>query len=123
MTPLSAFAAVFMVAEVAAALGFYRDRLGFSVGFVMGEPAEYAMVQRDSVCLHLMPAAWGKGMTGASSVYVFTPAVDALHAELLGRGAAVPRGPQDEPYGMREFLLRDPDGNALTFGQAVPAAT
>ncbi len=123
MTPLSGFAAVFTVTEVAAALAFYRDRLGFSVGFVMGEPADYAMVQRDSVCLHLMPAAWGKGGAGASSVYVFTPAVDALHAELLGRGATVALGPQDEPYGMREFQLRDPDGNALTFGQAVPAAT
>ena len=36
--------------------------------------------------------------------------VDAEHARLAGLGVTVAHGPQDEPWGQRRFLLRDPAG-------------
>lgn len=118
MTPLSAFAAVFTVADVGAALGFYREWLGFAPGFLMGDPPQYAIIERVCVSLHLEPAARGAEALGLGAVPVFTPAVDALHAEAVAAGCPIERPPQDYPYGMREFSVRDPDGNRLTFGQS-----
>ncbi|MGH2894722.1 MAG: hypothetical protein ACRDPM_15880 [Solirubrobacteraceae bacterium] len=39
-----------------------------------------------------------------------------FHAELLGRGATVIPGPINQPYGLREFRVQDPDGHILAFG-------
>jgi catechol 2,3-dioxygenase-like lactoylglutathione lyase family enzyme len=119
---LAAFAAVFTVREVAASLAFYRDRLGFKPHFVLGDPPTYAIIERDSVMLHLMPAARAPDTLGKSSIYVFAHGVDALAAAVAAAGAVLEVTPQDFDYGMREFSLRDPDGNRLTFGEEVRAS-
>jgi uncharacterized glyoxalase superfamily protein PhnB len=119
---LDGFSAVFTVADVATALAFYRDRLGFAVQFAMGDPPSYAIVERDRVSLHLMPAAQEARALGLSSIYVYTRAVDALHAALVGSGCPIEVPPEDFSYGMREMSVRDPDGNRITFGQEIRPA-
>ena len=116
---LTAFAAVFTVADVGRALAFYTECLGFGVEFKMGDPPEYAIIDRDAVSLHLMPARRAPDTLGRSSIYVFTADVDALHRGLLGRDCPIEVAPQDFDYGMREMSVRDPDGNRITFGQAI----
>lgn len=36
--------------------------------------------------------------------------VDAVHAELAGKGVTILRPPEDEPWGLREMWVADPDG-------------
>lgn len=36
--------------------------------------------------------------------------VDATHRELVGRGVDIVRPPVDEPWGLREMWIADPDG-------------
>jgi predicted enzyme related to lactoylglutathione lyase len=117
-----AFAAVFPVADVGRSLAFFVERLGFGVEFKLGDPPEYAIIDREAVSLHLMPAARAPETRGHSSVYVFVADVDALHRELDGRGAPIEVAPTDFDYGMREMSVRDPDGNRLTFGCEVRRA-
>lgn len=49
--------------------------------------------------------------------------VDALHAELKPKLDTLPagdvHGPADKHYGQRELLVLGPDGNLVTFGQAI----
>jgi catechol 2,3-dioxygenase-like lactoylglutathione lyase family enzyme len=116
---LTAFAAVFTVTDVARALAFYTERLGFGVEFKMGDPPEYAIVDREAVSLHLMPATRGPDALGTSSIYVFTADVDALYRELLAHDCPIEVAPEDFDYGMREMSVRDADGNRMTFGQAI----
>jgi uncharacterized glyoxalase superfamily protein PhnB len=47
--------------------------------------------------------------------------VDALHAEFAERQASIVNAPDDRVYGMRDFDVRDLDGNQLTFGMQVAA--
>jgi catechol 2,3-dioxygenase-like lactoylglutathione lyase family enzyme len=119
MSRLTAFAAVFTVAEVAASLRFFVDRLGFKVDFQMDDPPSYAIIERDAVSLHLMPASQEARGLGRSSIYVFVAGVDALHGELKSRGCPIESAPEDYFYGMREMSVRDPDGNRVTFGQEI----
>jgi hypothetical protein len=115
---LVAFAAVFTVGDVACSQRFYLDRLGFRTQFQLGDPPSYAIVERDAVSLHLMPASQDGGGLGRSSIYVFAAGVDALHDELCALKCPIERAPADYDYGMREFSVRDPDGNRVTFGEA-----
>ena len=121
----TAFASVFTVADVGRSLAFYLDRLGFIEEFKLGDPPTYAIIERDMVQLHLMPASDSPETRGLSSIYVFAVGVDALHAQLAARGCPIESAPQDYFYGMREMSVRDPDGNRLTFGEEVrqPAAS
>jgi catechol 2,3-dioxygenase-like lactoylglutathione lyase family enzyme len=116
---LTAFASVFTVADVAASLRFYIERLGFKVDFQMDDPPSYAIIERDTVSLHLMPATQEARGLGRSSIYVFVAGVDALHEELKGRLCPIESAPADYSYGMREMSVHDPDGNRITLGQEV----
>jgi uncharacterized glyoxalase superfamily protein PhnB len=53
-------------------------------------------------------------------LYVHTDDVDALYERLKDRAETV-EGPQDTFYGMREFIIRDPNRFWITFGQVMPS--
>jgi catechol 2,3-dioxygenase-like lactoylglutathione lyase family enzyme len=116
---LVAFAAVFTVRDVGRSLDYYGARLGFREFFRLGDPPSYAIVERDAVSLHLMPASQESRGLGCSSIYVFAASVDDLHAELLAQGCTIEHAPADLDYGMREMSVLDPDGNRITFSQEV----
>nr|WP_206323934.1 VOC family protein [Streptomyces sp. HNM0574] len=40
-------------------------------------------------------------------------AVDPLHAELAAAGAEIVMPPRDEPWGVRRFFVRDPNGKVV----------
>ena len=44
---------VLYVSDVQAAANFYRDKLGFTIDFLHGQPVFYASVSRDEACIHL----------------------------------------------------------------------
>jgi uncharacterized glyoxalase superfamily protein PhnB len=109
-------ATVFVVRDVGESVAHYRDVLGFHVEFTYGEPAFYAGVERGEVSIHLQAATDTERQTGQAAIYIFVTAVDALYEELRSRGALVLGEPNDYSYGMRDFAIRDPDGNQLVFG-------
>jgi len=113
-------ATIFTVRDLAASVAHYRDVFGFTVTFQYGAPAFYACLCRDEVAIHLRA---GTGWPpGNGAIAVFVKDVDALHAELIARGAKVLKPPQDYDYGMRDFDVADPDGNQLTFGMETQSA-
>jgi catechol 2,3-dioxygenase-like lactoylglutathione lyase family enzyme len=116
---LNAFSVVFTVSSVGGALAFLIERLGFVEQFRMGDPPTYAIADRDAVSIQLLPAERSPETLGHARVYVFVSDVDALHAELKGRGCPIEMAPADQSYGMREMAVRDPDGNRIAFGQEI----
>ena len=116
-------ATVFTVRDIAAGIAHYRDVLGFTVSFEYGKPLYYACLRRDEVSLHLIDQSQTKRLPGNGAICVFVKDVDAVHAELVARGANILKPPQDYAYGMRDFDVLDPDGNQLVYGMASrPAA-
>ena len=53
------------------------------------------------------------------------PNVDDIYAGMLSSGAVIEHPLVDNPYGMRDFSIVDPDGNRYTFGTDIgePAAS
>ena len=54
---------------------------------------------------------------GTWDVFFWVNDVESLYDELAKRGAATVYPPLVQPYGMKEFAVRDPNGYVLGFGQ------
>lgn len=102
------------VPDVAAAVEYYTSRLGFSEGFLWGEPPTFAGVEMDRVRLFLQQ---GTPNPGGSSVYFMVGDADALYEYQRGNGVEIAMPPGDREYGIRDYSVRDPHGYYLTFGQ------
>jgi len=112
--PFRHIAPVLQVADVRAALDYYRRVLGFEEGFVWGDPPQYGMVGRDHQAeVHFTLKT---PVRDHSILYISVPDADAYHAEVAARGAKVLNPPADQPYRMREFAVEDPDGHRLFIG-------
>jgi len=109
-------ATVFVVGDIDASLAHYRDALGFDVTFEYGDPLFYVCLCRDEVALHLLAARGTKRLPGNGGICIFVKDVDAVHAELVRRGANILKPPADYDYGMRDFDVLDLDGNQITYG-------
>ncbi len=106
-------AAVLHVSDVAATAAFYRDVLGFTWDF--GDE-RYAVVWRDNSAIHFV-----RDDVSPVGVHLFqwVKDVDAYYREIVDRGAEIAKEPADQPYGIREFGLRDINGVGIVFGQDI----
>jgi len=102
----------FPLADVPSGVAHYRDVLGFSVNY---QQHDIGVLDRDAVRLLLI--ARTERHVGIGSCYVYVADADALHAELLGKGANVQGEPISRPWGLRKFSVLDPEGNGIAFGQ------
>ena len=124
----------FIVADVSAALSFYRDMLGFEVAFRGPRPEDefFGIVRRDGAMI--MFKALGAISEGKEVIveplpnysrkpvfswdaYLEIPDPDALAAEFASRGVlfSVPLTDRDDD-GVRGFVIKDIDGYGLFFG-------
>lgn len=105
--------------DIAATLAFWKDKLGFDAA-TWGDPPTFAIVQRGtiSVAFALMP----KDKVAVSrnwAAYLYVQDVDTLYAEYEALGIALPHPPETREYGCREFVIDDPDGHVIAFGQVL----
>ena len=109
--------------DLARAVAYYRERLGFTVVFLHGEPPFYGQIVRDGARLNLrhvdaMPFVDGiRAREHLLSAYVPVRAIDALLAEFLAAGAQFHQALTTQPWGLRDFVIRDPDGNLVCFSE------
>lgn len=110
---------VIEVADVEKSAAFYRDRLGFSPGPFFGSPPAFCIVGRDTVTIALdRSQETGRAPQNQYwAAYVYVEDADALAEEMRGKGVEIIREPEDQPYGCRDFDVRDPDGHIIGFGQ------
>jgi len=106
-------APVLHVANVEATAAFYRDVLGFTCDF--GDDA-YAVVWRDNSAIHFVR---DDGSPKGVHLFQWVKDVDAYFKEVVGRGAEISAELTNQPYGIREFGVRDINGVAIVFGQDI----
>lgn len=104
---------VFQVKEIESALRFYTEVLGFTEEFRFGN---YAGLKLGEVALHLSLPGDYQRPVGGGTAYVFCDSVDEYFAAITSRGAKPITAPSDAHYGMRDFVMHDPDGNQISFG-------
>jgi uncharacterized glyoxalase superfamily protein PhnB len=109
---------VLSVPDVELAAKYWCDVLGFSLQQTHGG---WRFVTRDicRVMLGENPAAISPNDLGDHSyfAYIEMAHLDAYFAEITRRHASVLSPPTDKPWGMREMMVRTPDGHRVMFGQ------
>lgn len=109
------------VTDVRATAEYYRDKLGFQIGFMFGEPPTYAGLwlgewSATGANIHLSRADPPLLTRGISLYINVGPGIDELHATFRARGVDMAGEVVQQPWGMREFVIRDCNGYVLRFG-------
>jgi uncharacterized glyoxalase superfamily protein PhnB len=110
--------------DARALIGFLVDAFGFEETVVFGEGdqvhhAELAWPLGGGIMLGSAPASdddqWPL-QPGTFGAYVVCDDTDALCERARAAGAEILAEPHDQPYGSRDFMARDPEGNHWSFG-------
>ena len=105
------------------AAAFYGDALGFEVRFLFGDPPVYAQFSRDAVRLNMRLVAApvldheAAERSELLAAYLEVDDVDGLFREYVGEGVDFRQELVTKPWGLRGFVVRDPDGNLLNFSE------
>lgn len=101
--------------DVKKAAEFYRDKLGFEIGFIYDEG--YAGVMRDNCVLHFWKCV-DKKIAENTSCRVQTNDIETLYKEYTASGIIHSNGKLEEkPWGYKEFAILDEAGNLITFAE------
>ncbi len=98
---------------------WYRDVLGCEIEDV--EPGNWTFCRTGDVTIMLgrcpdVPAARELG-DHSYVAYLHVDNVEGFHHRAIAADAEVMKSLRDEPWGMREFGLRTPDGHRFILGQ------
>ena len=96
----------------------FYESLGFKAGY---HHDRYEILRRGTLVVHLEKRDDLVPATNDTSCYWRVADADALYGEWASLGLpseGFPRltAPADEPWGMREFTLKDPSGNLIRIG-------
>ena len=95
---------------------FYSDKLGFEVTFTWQEPVDYAVLKLGGVSIHLTRTDQSRP-TLHTAIYIFVEGINELHEEYTKNGVEFSNPIGNREYGMRDFDVKDPEGNVIGFGE------
>jgi catechol 2,3-dioxygenase-like lactoylglutathione lyase family enzyme len=104
------------VRDVSASIDFYGRTLGFEVEVTMGEPVDFALLARGDVGLGIVQVA-EPAVADFACWYVDVEGVEALHEGCVAAGARIANPLTRHPWGNDDFVVADPDGHLLAFGE------
>lgn len=110
---------LFRPADYARSLCFYRDAIGLAIAREYGGGTVfYAGQSLIELAAHGAPTTSGGPFPGA--LWLQVRDLYATQDELRGRGVQIAREARQEPWGLHEMHVHDPDGITLIFVQ-IPA--
>jgi catechol 2,3-dioxygenase-like lactoylglutathione lyase family enzyme len=112
------------VSDIQRSCEFFRDKLGFTLVFSYGKPPYYAQVARDAARLNLRcverPIIESKvrdreELLSVSITVATANEIKLLFLEFQSAGVTFHQTLKKQPWGARNFVVKDPDGNLLLF--------
>lgn len=112
------------VADIKASCAFFTSKLGFATAFIYGEPPFYAQINRDGARVNLRCVASPvieadlrnrEQLLSASFTVATVDEIKKLFLEFQASGVTFFQSLESEPWGARDFIITDPDGNLLLF--------
>lgn len=111
----------FTVDDLGKSMDFYEKVMGFTIGERWEHDGKLAGVDVVAGTVHFMLSQddWKKGRDRKKGegfrIHCTTAQdVDKLAVGIKARGGKLTQEPRDEPWGMRDFALTDPDGFRIT---------
>ncbi len=112
------------VTDIQKSCDFFREKLGFTLIFSYGEPPFYVQVGRDAARLNLRCVARApmesfardrEELLSVSMTVATAHEIKLLFLEFQSAGVAFHQKLKKQPWGARNFVVKDLDGNLLLF--------
>jgi uncharacterized glyoxalase superfamily protein PhnB len=112
------------VTDIKRSCEFFCEQLGFSLIFSYGKPPYYAQVGRDVARLNLRcversviesAARDREELLSVSMTVATADEIKLLFLEFQSAGAGFHQTLKKQPWGAKNFVVKDPDGNLLLF--------
>jgi uncharacterized glyoxalase superfamily protein PhnB len=111
-----------LVADIKRSCKFFCEKLGFSLVFSYGSPPFYAQVRRDAARLNLrcvegrvIESANREELLSVSMTVATAHEIKLLFLEFQSAGVTFNQKLKKQPWGAKNFVAQDPDGNLLLF--------
>lgn len=104
-------------ADLERTLRFYAS-LGLRIGRIPWGKGEYVFVGLDRGAIDPTPAL-GPGDRSPITIGLAVDDLDEAYRRARAAGAEILEAPRDQPWGVRNFYVRDPDGHQLEFFKEV----
>jgi len=113
-----------LVTDIKRSCKFFQEKLGFSLVFSYGDPPYYAQIRPDAARLNLRcvegPVIESavrdrEELLSASMTVATADEIKLLFLEFQSAGVAFSQTLKKQPWGARNFIVKDPDGNLLLF--------
>jgi catechol 2,3-dioxygenase-like lactoylglutathione lyase family enzyme len=113
-----------LVTDIKRSCEFFAEKLGFSLAFSYGDPPYYAQMCRDAAPLNfrcveaqvIEPAVRDREELLSASMTVATAdEIKLLFLEFQAASVAFHQTLKKQPWGAKNFIVKDPDGNLLLF--------
>jgi uncharacterized glyoxalase superfamily protein PhnB len=115
------------VNDLQTSLGFYRDVLGFHLAEEYQQDGKRvgARLEAGAVTVLLTQDDFAKGRDrkkglGLRQYWTTAQDIDELAAAIQSRGGVLSQPPTDQPWGVRDFAVTDPDGFLISIMSPVP---
>ena len=108
------------VKSVEHSIAYYTTKLGFAKSWDWpGDSADktFAAVTNGEVSIFLAETT---GPIHPTWIFYDVNSADNVHAAYVEAGVKIREAPNDKPWGSREFLAEDPDGNVLRIASPLP---
>lgn len=106
------------VRDVPRSIAFYGRALGLDPVVTMGEPATFAILGADDASLAIAQTD-DPAVAAIAACYVDVADVEAAHDRCRDAQVEVTAPMTTHPWGMRDFVFRDPDGHQIAVGQRI----
>ncbi|MGB8848386.1 MAG: VOC family protein [Candidatus Acidiferrales bacterium] len=112
------------VTDIKRSCEFFCEKLGFTLVFSYGRPPYYAQVGRDAARLNLRcvertviksTVRDREELLSVSMTVATADEIKLLFLEFQSTGVAFHQTLKKQPWGARNFVVKDPDGNLLLF--------
>lgn len=112
------------VTDIKRSCEFFLKKLGFSLVFTYGEPPYYAQVGRDAARLNLRCVERSviepmvrdrEDLLSVSMTVATADEIKQLFLEFQSAAVAFHQTLKKQPWGAKNFIVKDPDGNLLLF--------
>jgi catechol 2,3-dioxygenase-like lactoylglutathione lyase family enzyme len=112
------------VTDIKRSCEFFHQKLGFSLVLSYGNPPYYAQVSRDEARLNLRfferpviesTVREREELLSVSMIVATAERIKLLFLEFQSAGVTFHQKLKKQPWGARNFIVKDPDGNLLLF--------
>ena len=112
------------VTDIKRSCKFFQEKLGFSLVFTYGEPPYYAQMARDAARLNLRcvegpvmdsTVRGREELLSATMTVATADEIKLLFLEFQAAGVTFLQTLKKQPWGAKNFIVKDPDGNLLLF--------